>query len=273
MVGVEKDESVGAIVQLCNWCPELRKLDLDFSTIGDQGCFALAPLLQNQNQKLRYLSIHNGKIGNEGALILANALANNKSLRCMGLCCCEGINERGWNGFLRLLCNTTSIDATNESNHHLEQLWSHRSLGGAGRNLPRELLYLLHANLDRSKTAVARKKIFHYHLNGDFSLAPFVSMDLDLLPNVLCFISKDYYTRDREIRQSRSSAFYRIIRSFPELCGFPSSERILRYHVEAENAALRADNDSLRQQLEKIMSVIEELKLASVIEGLQIDSS
>ena len=106
----------------------------------------------------------------------------------------------------------------------------------------------------------ARKKIFHFHLNGNFDTSPFVDMDLEVLPYALGWIGKDGYANDIS-RKTRWSAFYRILRNAPDICSFLTFDRKMRNQLEAENAVLKAkieegkaENEKLKQQIEKLMN-------------------
>ena len=255
------NESVQGIVELSNNCPHLKKLDLSYSRIRDQGCNELAVLLQNPESKLKCLHLNDNYIGNEGALVLANAIAGNNTLKRLDLdhSLGDAITASEWDGFLGILCNSSSINATFQSNHTLMRMWHHRfHLDGMG--LSDGLLFSLQANTETDKINVARQKIFRCDLNGNFNLAPFLGMDAVLIPTVLGWIGKDHDANEEEIKQSSGSAFYRILRNVPELCGLPLPERKMRRQLEEENATLKADNASLRQQNEQLISENEQLR-------------
>ena len=120
--------------------------------------------------------------------------------------------------------------------------------------------FCLEANREKNKANVARKKIFHFHLNGNFDLSPFLGMDLEVLPHVLGWIGRDYNSNNYEISQSRCTAIYRILCNIPELCGFPSRERALRWQLEKEKALLKAEVEQMKQKIEYLTLENEELK-------------
>lgn len=73
-------------------------------------------------------------------------------------------------------------------------------------------------------------------------------MDAELLPNVLGLVG-------RELEGPRSIAtFYRIIRNIPSLCGFPSRERKMLHQLEAENQALKQQNEQLLAEIHELRS-------------------
>ena len=137
----------------------------------------------NPESKLKFLDLNDNYIGNEGALVLANAIAGNNTLKRLDLdhSLGDAITASEWDGFLGILCNSSSINATFQSNHTLMRMWCY-SWNRNGMHLPDELLFSLQANTETDKINVARQKIFHCHLNGNFNLAPFLGMDAVLLP-------------------------------------------------------------------------------------------
>ena len=251
------DESVPAVVGLCGHCPRLQKLYLGYSGIGNQGCNELALLLQHPESKLKCLILNkNTAIGDEGAQVLANAIMNNKKLKRLELSGCS-VTAGGWNCFFRTLCDPTSIDATQyQSNHTLVSLWW--SIYNNAMVSCEDLSFCMLANTEIDKRMTARKKIFHFHLNGNFDTSPFLDMDLEVLPYALGWIGKDGYANDIS-RKIRWSAFYRILRNAPDICSFLTFDRKVRNQLEVENAALkakieeeRAENGKLKQQIEQL---------------------
>lgn len=284
---VRGDEIVRAIVELAGACPQLKKLTIgEWYRESTQCCTEVARLLEDRDTKLKclYLSEQNN-IDDDGVEVLANAVAHNKTLTRLALNCNSGITSRGWGSLLRVVCDTSSINATKESNHTLEHLWDDifdrgRTDFSDSMNLPADLLFCLKANEDGNDSEAARKKIFHFHFNGNFNIAPFNSMNLELLPTALGWIGQDYhaygdgtnfyaYCSKKEFKQSRVLVFYRILRNFPDLCNFPSRERRLRLQAEAEisllksdNAAMKEDIAALRNQNNQLQFEIEQLQSA-----------
>lgn len=113
------DEQVPAIVDLCNFCPKLTQLDLSYSNIGNSSCGLLATLLQNRGSNLKNLDMRTFNIDDEGAQIFANAIDGNITLKHLALDN-DHITVEGLKRFTPFLCNTTSINATFESNHTLQ---------------------------------------------------------------------------------------------------------------------------------------------------------
>ena len=247
------DESVGAIVEMCNDCPRLRKLDLGWGSIRNHGCRVLAALLRNAESKLKALELNDNKLGDEGVAALANALAINKRLKKLRIENNSAVTVSGWGALSTILCNTSSIDATYQSNHTLEKMWGSDS---DKQQVPNDLVSILQANSDGDKISVAREKIIRSHFCGSFDMSPFSNMDLELLPYVLGLIGKHIFYEGR----SKRSAIYRVVRNFPDLCSFPSSDRKRLHKAEQENAALRGENVNLQHRIDQLLLEVEELK-------------
>jgi len=209
------DDSVRDIIELAHACPQLKKLNLNYNSIGNRGCRELASLLRNPESNLKCLSVVGNSIGDEEACFFVNAMANNNRFKFLSIAgLSANITLSGWDGFLRIL-RGTSISGTYQFNHTLQRLV--RS-GYEHMYLPEDLLVSLQANTELNKATSARIKIFHFHLNGDFDLSPFLCMDATVLPDVLGWIGKDYNETDGDNRLSRVSAFCRILVNVPGLC-------------------------------------------------------
>ena len=57
----------------------------------------------------------------------------------------------------------------------------------------------------------------------------------------------------------KSTAFYHIIRSYPDLCGFETYDRKMRYQLEAEIVSIKAENITLKAKCEELELKIEQL--------------
>jgi len=240
------DESVPAFLEMTTIITNLKELDLSYNNIGIGGCDELVPLLQNRDSKLKRLYLDENPIGDEGAQILANAMVHNETLKELAIGGSRSnVTRAGCDAFFRILCNTSNINATFDSNHTLRRLWRSYSSHNIVSN---ELHFCLMTNAD-GKIRAARTKIIHFHLSGNFDLSPFKSMDAVVLPFLLGYIGREL--NEKMLSSSRSLAFYRIVRNFPDLCSFPSMERRRCQKFEAENGALTTDKISLLERLEK----------------------
>jgi Ran GTPase-activating protein (RanGAP) involved in mRNA processing and transport len=190
----------------------LRVLNLHNNvSITAGGCQSLAVLLEHPNSDLEKLHLVNNNIGNEGAQIFANALANNRKLKLLYLSS-NGITAEGWSSFLKLLCDTSSINNTFLSNHTLCSF-------GVVANPPADLISFLDLNhSSENKRQVAIKKILKCHHH--FDMQPFLEWDLKLLP-----IAINWFERARSvgsndatgITKHKLGAIYQFIRAMPEV--------------------------------------------------------
>jgi len=118
--------------------PCLQKLGLSGNNIGREGCTTLANLLRNEESSLIYLGLDNTGIDNEGAELLATSLENNNKLETL---CLQGngITEKGYKAFSKLLVDVSSVESTHNSNHTLKVL-KLPPLTGAGMYWLREIV-------------------------------------------------------------------------------------------------------------------------------------
>ena len=182
---VTGDEGVDLLVgALAN--SRLRLLDLSSNDVTTRGCQSFAGLLDNPNCNLEGLIVQHNNIGDDGALLFANAMATNRKLKTLDLRS-TGIAE-GWSSFSKVLCDTSSINKTFLSNHTLE----HVGLGHGATVTP-DVEALLALNLSsEDKKQVAIKKILEHHQH--FDMQPFFEWDLNLLP-----IAIHWFERARSI--------------------------------------------------------------------------
>ena len=108
---------------------------------------------------------------------------------------------------------------------------------------------------------VIRRKIFHYHLNSNENLSSIIGTDQDILHHILGWIGKDYNVYFRTESIIKSTAFYRIIRKFPDLCGFETLDRKMRRQLEVENATIKAENANLKAENNELRRKIEQLTI------------
>jgi len=221
------DEGMEALVgALAN--SSLISLDLsDNRAITSRGCQSVAALLENPNSNLERLYLANNNIGNEGALIFANAMASNRQLKSLDLYH-NAITAEGWSVFSKVLCDTSSVNKTSLSNHALGSL-------GVDLNIPADVASLLALNRSSNdKTQVAIRKILKYH--DHFDMQPFFVWDLKVLPLIVAWFERarsivedndsDYDDSDGEddednddagIGKQKLGAIYQFIRAMPEV--------------------------------------------------------
>ncbi len=100
----------------------LELIFLSDNIINADGCRGLAKLLEGEDATLKNLYLDNNKIDDEGVGILVDALQNNTSLRLLDLEMNNGISKQGQCMLLKLVDDVSSINATLQSNHTLEQV-------------------------------------------------------------------------------------------------------------------------------------------------------
>eukprot|EP00986_Skeletonema_menzelii_P006157 scaffold2330_cov136-Skeletonema_menzelii.AAC.8 len=188
------------------YCPHLEELNLQDTTIGHRSCKALASLLRDPSSRLSSLDLWRCSMNDDCALILADALKDNKTLQFLSL----GRNKftvKGWKVFSALLCNikSSTIVETFTSNHTLECL-----------GVSDELLLVdlpLGLNLSDDKRAVAMNKVVKFHQGELLSI-----MGVKLLPNVMtCIGTKQKDSCHELLRRDLLSAMFSIVRNTPAL--------------------------------------------------------
>ncbi|EJK51644.1 hypothetical protein THAOC_29165, partial [Thalassiosira oceanica] len=97
----------------------IRVLNLWGNTLCPGGTRVIAESLADPECRLESLNLNECNIGDEETATLADGLRNNQRLTDISL---EenNITERGWNAFSPILCDTSSIEATYNSNHTLQ---------------------------------------------------------------------------------------------------------------------------------------------------------
>lgn len=184
------DERILPLVEAIRGHNSLEHIYLNGNTFGNVGCQALATLVEDTNTTLKTLQVSNN-ISNEGAVILANSLANNRHLRELDIyslavmeiyltnydqiCSSTSVEDV----FSKLLCNTSSINSIHSSNHTLEELNLNDQNGSTmnGGLWSTQLKSLLLMNEMTNKTHVAIIKILKYHPNID--MEPLYNWDVD----------------------------------------------------------------------------------------------
>ena len=204
------DEGVSVLVGgLAN--SNLCVLDLSKNQITARGCERLAPLLANPNSNLEQLFLYNNNIGNEGAIIFANALTTNNKLKRLNLID-NGITAEGWSSFSKVLCDTSSINKTHNSNHTLENLALIRE------GMPADVQTSLALNASSGdKKEVAMKKIMTYHQH--FDMQPFFEWDLKVLPIAISWFERAQFIQNVDqtgIGKHKLGAIYQFIRAMPD---------------------------------------------------------
>jgi hypothetical protein len=185
--------------------PRLRRVQLPVRTLGQLRIVASA--LESPNSSLEELAIdyqpgfgQPAPTNTEVTAILALSLQMNSVLKRLhhkyrGY---PGVVDLDWPILLTLLCGTSSIEATINSNHTLELLSSNETA------VPLEISSLLRMNQNPNKRDVAISKIVQHH---SFETMDFVPSSL---PAVLSLVGKTNV--DRTL-----SVLYGILRKVPHV--------------------------------------------------------
>ena len=216
-------------------CRRLISLNLDDNEIGRNGCISLAKLLKNEESKLEELHLYDNSLDSDCAIILADALSRNTTLKRLGLRGNRKINTSGWAAILKLVCNTSSINNVIESNHTLRSVGMfvksdvsrHRritsSLGADSTNILRAALEL---NVISNKRTVTRRKIIWGHTREDFNIGN-SSISTAAMPIILAWFGDDTNANlvqydDPPLQRAtvdtiRLESIYNILRARPDL--------------------------------------------------------
>ena len=205
------DEGVDNLAGVLANNNRLRSLRLSSNPrITARGCQSLAVLLENPRCNLEKLNLYNNNVGNEGALIFANALASNHKLTTLGLNG-NGLTDEGYSAFSKVLCDNSSINRTFLSNHTLESL-------GWSPNIPADVDALLVLNMiSEDKRQVAIKKMLKHHQH--FEMQPFFEWDMKVLPIAINWFERARSIEDTDetvIDKQKLGAIYQFIHAMPE---------------------------------------------------------
>jgi hypothetical protein len=156
----------------------------------------LTPLVWSADEPHGY----NADDANNVANSFADALTNNKRLRELKIDC----RIENFAPFTRIVCNSSSIMSTYNSNHILSELRC---------PVPIDLASALQINRKNSVSQAARLKIIKTHFSGsNINTTPFIVMELKVLPNAISWMG-----RDRGISEI-NDLLYTFVRSMPSLC-------------------------------------------------------
>ena len=141
---------------------QLKRLFLNCNNINADGCTEVAKLLQGGNATLERLYLRDNKIDDEGVEILTNALRSNTSLNGLDLRGNVDISDQGQTMLLKLVNDISSIEATLQSNHTLEFIFS-------GADLFRGIRLAMEINMKnkRNPEAAGRKKVIQTQLHSE----------------------------------------------------------------------------------------------------------
>ena len=204
-------EQILPMVDAMKGLQSLEQLFLNDNRIGYRdalgvsiGCEALATLLKAANCNIHTLELRNNTITNEGAITIANSLANNTKLQKLDLSHNPIVLDSVWGKFSNALCNTSSVNDTYSSNHTLQTLrLNYCDISNS----------LLRLNKCTNKSHVAIKKIIKHH--PDIDMEPLYGWNKDgewtlkSLPYVVAWFERACAAKAAEVDESR--AFIRAL--------------------------------------------------------------
>jgi hypothetical protein len=185
----------------------LKNLHLaKFPNVTTAGWTSFSAVLRNPNFLLEKLCLGWGDGSYDDVVVnsFADALTNNKRLRELEINC----RIENFAPFTRIVCNSSSIMSTYNSNHILCELNHYpRCL------LPIDLASSLQINRENGVSKAARLKIIKTHFSGsNINTTPFTVMELKVLPNAISWMG-------RECGISKiSNLLFVFVRSMPSLC-------------------------------------------------------
>jgi len=216
------DEGIQLLVPLLSRMSSLTQLNLSSNrSVTPTGWQTLSGFLQ-MNCALEGLELAFGNNLNDNTIIsFTSALIHNKMLTRLSLATCfnednnETITERGWQAASNLLCNTTSILDTYNSNHTL-----HIFSGG-----DHNIAAYSRLNENKDKVEVARQKILHTHFSNDGTskIQELLDMDLEMMPTAISWIGRPTRHDWKGESTSGLSTMYNLTRRLPDL--FDSSSQ------------------------------------------------
>ena len=208
-------------------CVNVQELRLGVTIPND----AVAELLQNPASKLEKLSVCN--IKHDELSLLARSLVGNKKLTQLKIHYIHSEATFNWGPFKTLLCDTSSIDSIQNSNHTLTHV-EYDNTAKRDQAVPE----YLELNMLPNENEVIREKIARYYFVGDFDLSPFVNMHVTLLPSILGLIEGG------ELIQR--NAIFRMLRIIPDLCD------VNQRHAEETNYVNNGPRLSSRNKRQKV---------------------
>eukprot|EP00984_Skeletonema_dohrnii_P029685 scaffold20524_cov85-Skeletonema_dohrnii-CCMP3373.AAC.5 len=275
-----------------------RVLDLDRNgSITSTGLSYLSSSIRSYSCRVETLYLQNITIGDDGLEVLAQGLADNKSVRSLYLSDLHddvSITSAGWVAFSRALCDTSSVNNTYLSNHTICDFWNEDY---EERPIPPQDISLhLQLNKEHPQHA-ARCKILMSHRNLD--MAPFLQWKMKFLPLALAWferakpcatltIYEDDYDPDSSRRvleesdeafESRAlAAMYEFVRGMPmevmkrrrELIVSASyDKKIARIEEEKKIALEQRDRKNLQLEEEIARLKIENKRLSGIVEAVR----
>ena len=203
----------------------LIRLYLHGNRIRSDGCRELAKLLQGGDSTLKDLVVSDCKIDDDGVEILIDALQNNKSLKKLDLGGNKDISNQGLVMLLKLVNDISSITATLQSNHTLENLYVYWSEPDEINVAYYQQRYKIQQHIIRATAknkivggnpqAVGREKVIQFQLHSEnraelaalqeIEHSVYSEIDPLHLPEVLSLLSRRPYAQGELFGALRST--------------------------------------------------------------------
>ena len=186
-------------------------------SITANGLRHLVPFLQSESCSLSTFFLYRINFGDAGAAVLAHGLGQNKSLKRLWFDPSDcGMTSTGWQSFVTLLCDASSINNTYQSNHTIELIGE---LDDSPVNQDHERVRdLLRMNENANSREIANCKILLYH--RDLDVEPMFKWDLKFLPLMVTWFGKIYgcdMLSTTNTYCSELSVVYKFISGMPAL--------------------------------------------------------
>ena len=217
------DDRIEALVPALSTCKCLQLLKISSNpSITTRGWQSFATILETPNCNLERLDtdgwneIASNNIDDKVLAAFANALKNNHTLQSLHLYNSPSITTIGWQPIIKLLSNSSSVNATFLSNH---TLWDVGQLE-LGYSEHETLESLLELNRRTDKKEVATVKVLQQH--GDFEMQPFFEWEFKVLPMVLDWLETASACQmpqgfEPHIERRKLSCIYQFVRGMPLL--------------------------------------------------------
>ena len=204
-------------------CSRLKDLYLEGNPITADALTSLFPLLQSEGHSLQKLDLCRIDFGDDGAIVLAESLRGNRSLKELLLSpSTSGISVVGWSAFSKLLCDTSTINNTYLSHHTLTKIGDY---GDDNEVIPKVIQRMLTTNRYQNRQGAAFYKILQSH--PDLDMEPFFELKMQFLPSVMSWFDRaptrpcygnPYASRENKKSASRKLfALYKFVRAMPDL--------------------------------------------------------
>jgi hypothetical protein len=179
--------------------------------VSEAGWTAFSVVLRNPESVLEVIDLSCNSVNDEVIQSFSDALVNNTKLKEFNVRL-TSISSNGFSAFIHLLCNSTSIVTTYQSNHTVEELWKKDDddyddddEDDESNTLPEDLINLLRLNKENSPNEAARLKIINTHFSGsEINMQPFMDMALGVRPYAIAWMGRD-------------NNLYRFLRAMPSL--------------------------------------------------------